>query len=161
MGMNLAGFDASKIEVPENDFTPLPAGEYQAVIIDSEDKPNSKGTGRNLNLTLKIEGPTHQGRLVWHTLCMVHPNPQTQQIAAATLSSICRAVNVLTPQDSSELHGKQLTVVLAVRTDQNTGKVFQDVKRYKPRQLAGGGGHMIAEAFGGSQAAPAASGRPW
>lgn len=158
MGMNLEGFDANKVEV-QSEYAALPAGEYQAIIVESEEKPTKAGNGKYLELRLNIQGPTHQGRILFDRLNLVNQNDTAQQIARATLSSICRAVNVLTPKDSSELHGKPLTVI--VKTREYNGEIQNEIKGYKPRQLAGGGGHMIAEAFGGAQPAPAASGRPW
>ena len=157
MGMNLEGFDANKVEV-QSEYAALPAGEYQAIIVESEEKPTKAGNGKYLELRLNIQGPTHQGRILFDRLNLVNQNDTAQQIARATLSSICRAVNVLTPKDSSELHGKPLTVI--VKTREYNGEIQNEIKGYKPRQLAGGG-HMIAEAFGGNQPAPAASGRPW
>jgi len=159
MGMNLEGFDANKVEV-QSEYAALPAGEYQAIIVESEEKSTKAGNGKYLELRLNIQGPTHQGRILFDRLNLVNQNETAQQIARATLSSICRAVNVLTPKDSSELHGKPLTIV--VKTREYNGEIQNEIKGYKPRQLAsGGGGHMIAEAFGGNQPAPAASGRPW
>ena len=158
MGMNLEGFDAEKVEV-QSEYAALPAGEYQAIIVESEEKSTKAENGKYLELRLNIQGPTHQGRILFDRLNLVNQNETAQQIAKATLSSICRAVNVLTPKDSSELHGKPLTIV--VKTREYNGEIQNEIKGYKPRQLAGGGGHMIAEAFERAQPAPAASGRPW
>jgi hypothetical protein len=46
MGMNLAGFDASKVEPAGQGYEALPAGKYQAVIVHSESKRLSSCTAR-------------------------------------------------------------------------------------------------------------------
>ena len=145
MGMNLAGFDASKVE-PAG-YEAVPAGKYQAVIVHSESKPTKSGDGEYLQLQIKIEGPTHAGRVVIDRLNLRNPNVKAVEIAKGTLSSICRAVNVMAPSDSSELHGKTLTVRIICREDEE-GRVWNEVKGYGPAEPSG---HMIAEAF----AAPA------
>jgi hypothetical protein len=42
MSGNLSGFNAADVE-PNSAFTPLPAGEYQAIISESEMKPTKDG----------------------------------------------------------------------------------------------------------------------
>jgi hypothetical protein len=106
---NLEGYDASKFE-PNNDFDPLPAGDYNVVIVNSERKKTKSGTGEMLKLELQVLDGKFQNRKLWDQLNIRNPSDVAQKIALGTLSSICRAVNVLTPRDSSELHGKPLTV---------------------------------------------------
>ena len=146
MGMNLEGFDATKVEPAGEGYEALPAGSYQAVIVHSESKKTKAGDGEYLKLQLKIEGPTHAGRVVFDNLNLRNPSQKAVEIAKGTLSSICRAVNVLSPKDSSDLHGKTLTVRIGCR--EYNGQVQNEVKGYGPAEA---GGHMIAEAF----AAPA------
>jgi len=142
MGMNLEGFDATKVEPAGEGYDALPAGSYQAVIVHSESKKTKAGDGEYLKLQLKIEGPTHAGRVVFDNLNLRNPSDQAVAIAKGTLSSICRAVNVLSPKDSSDLHGKTLTVRIGCR--EYNGQVQNEVKGYGPAEA---GGHMIAEAF--------------
>ena len=146
MGMNLEGFDATKVEPLREGYDALPAGKYQAVIVHSEQKTTNAGNGEYLKLQIKIEGGTYDGRIVFDNLNLKNPSDQAVAIAKATLSSICRAVNVLSPKDSSDLHGRTLTVRIACR--EYNGQIQNEVKGYGPAEA---GGHMIAEAF----AAPA------
>lgn len=139
---NLSGFDANKYE-PQSSFDALPAGWYEAFIANSEKKPTKAGTGEYLQLELEIMGPSHAGRKVWDRLNINNPNDQAVQIALATLSSICRAVGVMTPKDSAELHNKPLMVKLAVSSDAQYGE-RNEVKEYKAKEqaapVAGNGG---------------------
>lgn len=128
---DLSGFDASTVE-PNQGFEPLPAGEYQAVIVASEMKPTKAGTGRYLELQLQILNGKYQNRKLFDRLNIDNPNEQAVQIAKGTLSAICRAVNVLTPKDSSELHNKPLTISLKVKND-DKGNPQNEVNGYKPR----------------------------
>jgi hypothetical protein len=154
MGMNLEGFDALKVEPAGEGYEALPAGSYQAVIVHSEQKTTNKGDGEYLKLQIKIEGPTHAGRVVFDNLNLKNRSEKAVTIAKATLSSICRAVNVLSPKDSSDLHGRTLTVRIGCR--EYNGQIQNEVKGYGP---ADAGGHMIAEAFAApAQEKPAS---PW
>lgn len=127
---SLNGFDATQFE-PQSDRSPLPAGEYRAVIIDSEEKPTKAGTGKYLQLTIEIVDGEHKGRRVWDRLNLVNPNAKAVEIARDTLASICRAVNVLQPKDSVELHNIPLTVRVAVRRREDNGEHTNEVKGYK------------------------------
>lgn len=128
---NLEGFDANDVE-PNEGFTPLPAGEYQAIIIASEMKPTKAGDGQYLELQFQILNGPHQNRKLFDRLNLVNKNPQAVQISKGTLSAICRAVDVRTPKDSSELHNKPLTMVVKVKKDRD-GNFQNEISGYKPR----------------------------
>lgn len=117
---DLGGFDASQVE-PNQGFDLLPAGEYDAVIVASELKATTAGTGKYLKLELQILSGKFQNRKLWDQLNLWNPSEQAVQIAKGTLSSICRAVGVLTPKDSAELHNKPLRVSLKIKKDQQYG----------------------------------------
>lgn len=128
------GFNAAAVE-PNEGFDVLPAGEYDAAIVKSEVKTTNSGDGRYLKIELQILNGQYQNRKVWDQLNIWNPDAQATQIAKGTLSAICRAVNVLTPNDSSELHDKPMRIKLAVKSDTKYGDK-NVVRAYKPR-LAG------------------------
>lgn len=130
---NLGGFDANQVE--RNKFDVLPAGEYDIVIVSSEVKTTNAGDGRYLKLELQVLNGPCQNRKLFDNLNLWNPNDQTQQIARGTLSSICRAVGVLTPKDSSELHNKPLRCKVIVTKSPEYGEQNR-VKGYKPRMTA-------------------------
>jgi len=125
------GFDAQAVE--PNNFDVLPAGEYDAVIVNSEVKTTAKGDGRYIKLQLQILNGSYQNRVLFDNLNLWNPNDKAVQIARGTLSSICRAVGVLTPKDTSELHGKPLRIKLKVEKSDEYGDQNR-VAGYKPRQ---------------------------
>jgi hypothetical protein len=130
---DLCGFNANDVE-PSGGFEPLPAGKYLAVITASEMKPNRAGTGQLLQLTFQIiEGP-FEGRLIWARLNLEHPNATAVQIARADLSAICRAVGVLAPQDSVELHNLPLVIHVRCKKRDDTGEITNEIKSYSKRE---------------------------
>ena len=134
MSGNLSGFNANDVE-PNEGFSPLPAGDYQVIITESQMKKTKDGSGQYLELKMQILNGQYQNRVIFDRLNLVNKSDVAVQIAKGTLSSICRAVNVLTPNDSSELHNKPLTASLKIRKDQE-GNPQNEVKGYKPRHTA-------------------------
>ena len=128
---DLQGFDASVVE-PDAGFPVLPAGEYDVAVIASESKVTKAGTGKYLSLTMQVLGGEHQNKKLFDNINYVNPNADCQRIGRAALSALCRAVDVLKPNDSSELHMKPLRVRVVIVDDQNYGKK-NEVKEYKPR----------------------------
>jgi hypothetical protein len=146
MSGNLAGFDANNVQ--PNSFDVLPAGEYDAVIVSSVVEPTSKGDGKFLKLELQVLNGEYQNRKLTSRLNLWNPSAKAQEIARGELSSICRAVGVLTPNDSSDLHNKPLRVKVIVRKSDEYGDQ-NEIKAYKPRNAGPG------------PAAPGGNGKPW
>ena len=128
---DLGGFNA--MEVAPVSFDVLPAGEYDVVIIASTMKPTSNRTGKYLELELQVLSGEYQNRKLWDRLNLTNPSDKAVQIARGTLSAICRAVGVLTPKDSSELHNKPMRAKVVVKHDEEYGDK-NEIKAYKPRQ---------------------------
>jgi len=131
---NLNGFDASQVE--PTSFDPLPAGKYLAVITESEMRPTKKGAGQFLNLTFEVIEGEYKGRKVWARLNLKNPNPQAEQIARGQLSAICRAVGVMAPKDSVELHNLPLVVTVKVKKRDDTGDLQNEVSGYAKKESA-------------------------
>ncbi len=111
-------------------YEALPPGEYPAVITSSQLKPTRRGDGHYLELTFRvIEGP-HKGRLLWSRLNLDNPSPQAVEIAQGELSAICRAVGVMRPRDSIELHDIPLSVTVACKRREDTGELTNEIRGY-------------------------------
>ncbi len=131
---NLGNFDASKVD-PVSSFDPIPAGKYLAAIVASEMKPTKSGNGHFLELTFEFgEGP-YKGRKLWARLNLDNPNPQAVQIARGELSAVCRAVGVLQPRDSAELHNLPLAIKVTCRK-RDDGEVSNEIRGYERREAA-------------------------
>ena len=130
---DLSGFDANQVE-PSRDFDPIPAGKYVALITESEMKANKAGTGHYLQLTFQIIDGAHKGRHLWARLNLDNPNAQAVQIARAELSAICRAVGILAPNDSVELHNLPLVIHVKCKKRDDTGELGNDIKGYAKKE---------------------------
>lgn len=160
-------FNPADVE-PAADFSPMPDGEYVAMITDSETKQTMKGDNY-LSLTFQIIEGEYNNRLVWHSLHLWNPNETAQRIAQQQLSAICQAVDfsgIL--EDSETLHN--LPMIIKVKYVPATGqykekneiKAFKKAEGYSkpaaPQQqpLAASTSQPLAP----KASAPAASGAP-
>ena len=143
--MELNGFNAAAIE-PAQTYEPLPAGNYSAVIVESEEKPTKAMTGSYLQLGLEIVEGQYAGRKLIDRLNLNNPNQIAVEIAQRTLSAICHATGVMTPKDSSELHDKPLVVKVAVKAADGQYSASNEIK-----------GYSGAKTNGAATAAPAAA----
>ena len=128
---DLGGFDANAVQ-PAGTFAAIPAGNYEIIITDSQLKPTKAGTGQYLELKIQILNGPYQNRMLWDRLNINNPSEKAVQIARGTLSAICRAVGVMTPKDSTELHNKPLSCSVKITRDQNDNPQ-NDVRGYKNR----------------------------
>ena len=134
---NLNGFNANEVE-PTTPFEPLPASKYLAAITASEMKPTKKGDGSYLELEYTVLEGDCQGRKVWDRLCIDHPNDLTQSIARGNLSAICRAVGVMQPRDSVELHNLPLIITVKCKKREDNGEITNEIKGYAAKEAASG-----------------------
>ena len=136
---NLNGFNASEVE-PAARFVPIPAGKYVALITESELKPTKAGTGHYLQLTFQVQDGEYKGRILWSRLNLDNPNATAVQIARSELSAICRAVGVMEPKDSVDLHNLPLVIDVKCRkradTDEITNEIGGYTKREAPARIA-------------------------
>lgn len=128
---SLNGFDAREVE-PSIGFDPIPEGEYPVIITESNEESTKSGNGSFLKLTLQIQGGQFDGRTLFDRLNLSNPNEKAVAIARATLSAICRAVDVLKPNDSSELHNRTMLAKIKLRKRDDNGEMANEIKGYKP-----------------------------
>ena len=141
---NLNGFNASDVE-PAVGFDPIPAGKYLAIITESEMKPTKSGTGQYLQLTFQIIDGALKGRLLWARLNLVNPSDMAVKIARSELSAICRAVGVMAPKDSIELHNLPLVVSVACKKRDDTGEITNEIKGYAKRSADAATGMTVPQ----------------
>jgi hypothetical protein len=134
---SLLGFDANKVE-PAKPFEPIPAGKYVAMITASEMKPNKAGTGRYLELCFTILDGELRNRQVWARLNLENPNDLAAKIAQADLSALCRAVGVMTPNDSVELHNLPLVIKVRCKKRKDNDEITNEIGGYEKRETATG-----------------------
>lgn len=145
-------FDANTVE-PAKPFELLPAGWYKSVIVESEEKPTNAMTGSYLRLTVEIVEGDHEGRKLFPMLNLNNPNPTAVEMAQRDLSAICRAVGVMTPRTSQDLHDKPLMIKVKVRPPKNGYEASNVVDGY---EAVNGVSAAPAVASGNGSAVP-----PW
>jgi len=128
--MAILNFNAGEVD-PSTGFDVLPPGEYTVSIVESEIKETKEGTGKYLELKFQVLEGDFKNRYLWDRLNIQNPNPKTQQIAQANLSAICRAINVMEPKDSSELHSKPLTVKVVIQPADDKYPEKNNIRGYK------------------------------
>ncbi len=123
-------FNAEEVE-PSSSFDPIPAGWYQAIINASEMKATRDGYGEYLSLTLQIIDGQYENRLVFARLNLKNANDKAVDIARKDLAAICRAVGVMSPQASEELHDIPLMIKVKVRPASGEYEASNDIGGYK------------------------------
>ena len=134
---DLRGFDANTVE-PRTAMEAIPAGKYLAIISASEMKPNKAGTGQFLQLVFTILEGELRNRQVWARLNLENPNELAMKIAQAELSALCRAVGVMTPNDSVELHNLPLVIRVKCKKRKDTDEIVNEIGGYEKREAVTG-----------------------
>lgn len=164
---SLAGFNANEVG-ERDDFAVVPAGTYPAIAVSSEMKPTKSGTGQMLVVTFELLDGQFKGSKVWARMNLVNQNQQAVDIAKRELGELCRAVGVIMPNDSSELHNRPLMLELDVEKD-DKNKDRNVIKKYHSINQGGAVGTQAPAANapvfgqptgGGAASGPAAS-PPW
>ena len=138
-------------------FDPLPAGDYTALISDSEMKETKAGTGQYLQCTLQIIDGSHKGRQTWARFNLVNPNATAVEIAERQFGELCRALGLPQVEDSAELHDKPFIVKLKLRPAKGDFDASNDVaafKAYTGAPLAAEPSSVPAPPWGDTGAAP-------
>ena len=131
----LGDFDATNV-TPLSQAGVIPAGEYQAVIVESTMKETRSGTGEYLELVFSIVAGEYAGRRIWVRLNLRNQNQTAVQIAKAELSAICRAVGVMKPTDSTQLHGIPMIIHVGVKKRDDTGQFVNVIRQYEAMPAA-------------------------
>ena len=152
----LAGFDANTVE-PNKGFGLIDKGDYDAIITDSEKKDTQKGDGAYIAMTFQIcQAGDYQNRKLWLNLNLWNPNEKAVTIAKGQLSAICRAVGVMTPNDTSDLHNKPMKISVGQRKNKTSNQLENVINGFKPRQSG-----PTQQPAKPASAAPVAAGSPW
>lgn len=127
---NLTGFDASEVADQEDfDYPVIPENDYVVIITASEMKPTKGGNGEYLMLSEEVLDGPYKGTKLIDRLNLVNPNPQAVDIATRALAAICKAVGVIKPNDSTELHNKPLVAKVVIGKDSKSRET-NEIKRY-------------------------------
>lgn len=139
---DLGDFDAAQVE-PSRGFDLLPKGWVEAVIIESEaeDKVVDGFTKRRVTFVYQIldQRPEFKNRKLWHGLNLKNPSKEAETISRGQLSSICRAVGVQKPGDSTQLHNLPHMILIGQKVRKDTGEMQNVINDWKSKLAAVGG----------------------
>lgn len=93
-------------------YIPFPVGEYQLEIVESDYVTNSTGTGNILKCKAQVVGGDFDQRPFYINYDLENDNPDAQEIGQREFARLRRAVGVLAPENSAELHWKRFRVKL-------------------------------------------------
>lgn len=98
-------FNANSVEpMQPRTYGPLPAGDYEMIIVKSDVKLTKAGTGHYIELEMQVVSGEHSGRRHWERLNVDNPNKQSEEIAKEALAALCFAVGVTDVEDTAQLH---------------------------------------------------------
>jgi hypothetical protein len=110
-------------------YEALPAGDYFAVVTQTDVKTTKAGTGQYVAVTLEVADGPHKGRRVWDNINFQNPSAKAQEIGKRQLAELCKACGVTTLQRTEQLHGKVIKVRLGQEPGQD-GTLRNRVKGY-------------------------------
>jgi hypothetical protein len=161
----------------EQNFDPIPAGEYFAVIESSNRKETNNSTGEMLVLCYQIIDGNFKGRKIFNNLMLEYKDDylnslpedekkkktQSLQIASNVLNSIGVATGIQTIKDSSQIHNIPIKINVGVKEDpvygkQNTIKTHTAMGKSVPESTPNSNSTQEAEAV---SAAPGDRKKPW
>lgn len=124
------------IFVPEDtetaDFSPIPAGWYEAELIKSKLETTKDKTGKYLAFTFKVIDGDYDGRLVFTNLNIVNKNETAVKIANSDLKKICEAVGFAGElEDTEDLHNIPLMVKASVKPETAQWPAKNELKDFK------------------------------
>jgi hypothetical protein len=113
-------------------YEPLPAGNYDVVVVGSEVKENNNRNGSYLQLTLEVVAPRFQGRKIWERLNYKNPNPQAEEIGKRTLKTIMALCGIPKIQSADQFLGHTLPVQVSVKARKDKPDEFENQLRFSP-----------------------------
>ena len=133
---NLSHINIDNVDIgpdPGEGFSLIPEGKYMAKVTNSKLVPTRSGNGQILELTWQIQSGPYERRLIWDKITIIHKNEQAQDIGRKQWKKALRAAGIdHSPQDSSEIHGKLVKIVVKTKPASNGFEASNAVAAYYP-----------------------------
>lgn len=101
--IEIENFDSDQYEPIS--FGPIPPGDYELMISNSEVKSTNKGDGKYASFDFIVLGEgEYRGRHVFQNVTLQNPSEKAAEIGKRQLSDLCRAVGKTRITDTDELH---------------------------------------------------------
>jgi hypothetical protein len=112
-------------------YTPTEPGDYTLEIVESDYVANARGNGMVAKFECRVCGlGAYAGRPFYINLNLEHENQQAQDIAQRDFAALRRAVGVLAPQNTVELHHIDFLVHIGAKPRKDTGDPENFVRAY-------------------------------
>jgi hypothetical protein len=102
------------------DFSPVPAGDYPAKVVDTE-AVETLNRDYRLKITWEVTDGQYSGRKVFDSL-MLSGSVEAVKVGEARLKAMAIALGHQNPDhigDSEELHGRECKIVVTIKNDKN------------------------------------------
>ena len=127
--------DAVQADQASGDYEPIPAGWYD-VAIERAEVRDTKAGGSMLAVMLRVEGPSHAGRVLFGNYNLAHPTSKIAvEIGHAQLKALHTACGIPALTNTDQLVGGRCAVRVSVKKDDQYGDK-NEVK--SARALTGG-----------------------
>ena len=126
----MAFIDFNSSAIPEDTGPePLPAGDYCIYIESSDIRTEDDGT-QKLSMVAKVIQPEqYAGRTLFPSFTMYSANADHVKTGQRLLALVCKAVGVIHPRDSVELHDKPFFTRVVPKSASN-GKVYSNLQTF-------------------------------
>ena len=109
-------------DAEEQNFEPIPAGDYTACIVESSMNETKNGTGEYLKLKYQILEGQYKDRGIFSNLNIINNSKDAEAIARRTLNAIGAACGVSFIDNSEQIHNKPMIIKVAVKDSDVYGK---------------------------------------
>ena len=125
------GYDFDPNSVPEDDrtFEPMPAGDYEMQVIES-DVITTKSGGKMIKLTLEVVSGPFERRKVWENINIQNQNPDAERIGVRALADLTLAVGLVNVRNSEDLHFRPFRARLKIEPAKDGYDAKNKVSRY-------------------------------
>ncbi|MDU0343712.1 hypothetical protein [Bosea rubneri] len=111
--------------VPSSGYQPMPAGEYQMEIVESDYAPSCDGLGMVLRCKAQVIGAEFDLRPYYLNFTLEHRDEARQERGQRDFAGLRRATGVLAPTDTQQLHFVPFRVFIGVQEDASRNIVKQ------------------------------------
>lgn len=123
-------FNAGKEEGME-DFSVVPADNYNVQIVKSEVVETKKKDGTLLKTQFKIIDGKFKGRIVFGQYNLTNPNAQAVEISRKQMKTLCDSIGLPDGvEDSNEMHNIPLVIKVSVKPAQGIYAEQNEIKFY-------------------------------
>ena len=113
------GYTSSDTEYSSPEFTPIPKGDYPAIITTSEIAATKTGSGHYVKLTWQIIQGHFEGRIIFTQHNVINSNPDAERIGRGELQGFASAMGIGMFDDTDDLHSKPIIAHVTLEEDKS------------------------------------------